>query len=81
MLSLPCCHNIISSISYSCCVSNNVEETEDSMGQDKIFNGASSNSSSSSHGTHLFFMAKGSKVSPTLEPNTFCDDEDDYSEE
>jgi hypothetical protein len=45
MLALSSCHNINASISSSCCVSNNVQETEDSMGQDKILNGASSNSS------------------------------------
>ena len=80
MLALSCCHDIHASISSSCCVSNNVEETEDSMGQDKILNGASSNSSSS-HVTHLCLMARGSKVTPTLEPNTSCDDEDEDNDE
>ena len=42
MLAMSCCHDINASISSSCCVSNNVEETKDSMGQDKILNGASS---------------------------------------
>ena len=63
MLAMSCCHDINASISSSCCVSNNVEETEDSMGQDKILNGASSNSSSSSSlGSHLCLMARASKV-------------------
>jgi hypothetical protein len=57
-------------------VSNNVEETKDSMGQDNILNGDSSNSSLSSHVTHLCLMDRVSKVSPTLEPNTSCVDVD-----
>jgi hypothetical protein len=82
MLAMSCCHDINASISSSCCVSNNVEETEDSIGQDKILNGASSNSSSSSsHGPHLCLMARDSKVSPTFEPNTSSDDEDEDIEE
>jgi hypothetical protein len=81
MLALSSCHNINASISSSCCVSNNVEETEDSMGQEKILNGASSNLSLSSHFTHLCLMARGSKVSPTLEPNTFCVDVDEDNDD
>jgi hypothetical protein len=62
-------------------MSNNVEETEDSMGQDKILNGASSNSSLLSHVTHLCLMPRGSKVSPTLEPNTSCVDVDEDNDD
>jgi hypothetical protein len=85
MLALSSCHNINASISSSCCVSNNVEETEDPMGQDKILNEASSNSSLSSHVTHLCLMARGSKISPTLEPKSSCvdvgEDNDDQEDE
>ena len=64
MLAMPCCHDKNASISSSCCVSNDVEETEDSMGQDKVLNGASSNSSpSSTHGSHLCLMARSSNHS------------------
>jgi hypothetical protein len=81
MLVLSSFHNINASISSSCCVSNNVEETEDSMGQDKILNGASSNSSLSNQVTHLCLMARVSKVSPTLEPNTSCVDVDEDNDD
>jgi hypothetical protein len=36
ILVTPCCHNINASSSSSCCVSNNVEEAKDSIGQDKV---------------------------------------------
>ena len=83
MLALSCGHDKNASISSSCCVTNNVEETKDSIGQDKILKGASSNSSSLSHGSHICLMAKGSTVSPTMEPNIYCGDkdEDEYEEE
>jgi hypothetical protein len=59
-------------------VANNVEETRDSIGQDKVLIGASSNSSSSSYlSPHISLMARGSKVTPTLEPNISCDDEEE----
>jgi hypothetical protein len=45
MLVTPCCHDINASSSSSCCVSNNVEETKDSIGQDKGSIITSSNSS------------------------------------
>ena len=62
-------------------MTNNVEETEDTMGQDKILDGASSSSSSSSsHGSYTCLMAKASKVSPSLEPYRSNDDEDDDME-
>ncbi|KAK1619169.1 hypothetical protein QYE76_024686 [Lolium multiflorum] len=59
------------------------EETKDSIGQDKILKGASSNSSSLSHGPHICLMAKGSTVPPTMEPNMSRGDknEDEYEEE
>jgi hypothetical protein len=83
MLALSCGHDKNASISSSCCVSNNVEETKDSIGQDKILKGASSNSSSLSHGPHICLMAKGSTVPPTMEPNMSRGDkdEDEYEEE
>jgi hypothetical protein len=64
-------------------VTNNVEEIKDSIGQDKILKGSSSNSSSLSHGSHICLMAKGSMVSPTMEPNISRGDkdEDEYEEE
>ncbi|KAK1614852.1 hypothetical protein QYE76_020369 [Lolium multiflorum] len=60
-----------------------IEETKDSIGQDKILKGASSNSSSLSHGPHICLMAKGSTVPPTMEPNMSRGDkdEDEYEEE
>jgi hypothetical protein len=57
------------SISSKLCVPRNVEETGDSIGQDKVLIGASSNSSSSSSlGPHICLMARDSKVSPTWNP-------------
>jgi hypothetical protein len=70
MLDLSCGHDKNDSISSSYCVSNNVEETKDSISQDKILNGASSNSSFLSHGPHICLnMSRGDK------------DEDEYEEE
>jgi hypothetical protein len=52
------------------------------MGQDKILDGASiTSSSSSSHDSYTCLMAKASKVSPSLEPYLSSDDEDDDMEE
>ena len=77
MLVLSCCHDKNASISSSTCVANHVEETEDSMGQDMVLNEATNTiSSSPSSGTHLCLMARDSKVTPTLEPITSCDEED-----
>jgi hypothetical protein len=83
MLALSCGHDKNTSISSSCCVTNNVEETKDSIVQDKILIGASSKSSSLSHGSHIFLMAKGFMVSPTMDPNIsrVDKDEDDYEED
>jgi hypothetical protein len=58
-----------------------VEENKYSMGQDKILIGASSDSSSSSLGSHTCLMARSSKVTPTLEPNISSDDDDEDNEE
>ena len=81
MLAMPCCHDKNASISSSCCVSNNVEETEDSMGQDKVFNGASSNSSpSSSHGSHICLMARSSNHSDDEDNGEDDDNEEDEYE-
>jgi hypothetical protein len=81
MLVTPCCHDINASSSSSCCVSNNVEETKDSIGQDMVSIGASSNSSSSSIAFHICLMTRASKVTPTLEPNISSDDENEDNEE
>jgi hypothetical protein len=43
--------------------------------------GASSNSSSSSIASHIFLMARASKVTPMLEPNISSDDENEDNEE
>jgi hypothetical protein len=59
MLIAFCCHNTNSSISSSLCDANHIEETEDYLDQDKVLNGASSNSSSS-HGSHICLMARSS---------------------
>src|SRR4051812_26626105 len=77
MIVFSCCHDKNASISSSACVANHVEETEDSMGQDKVLNEATNAiSSSPSSGTHLCLMARDSKITPTLEPITSCDEED-----
>jgi hypothetical protein len=78
MLALSCGHDKNASISSSLCVANNVEETRDSMGQDQVLIEDSSNSSSSSSlGPNICLMARDSKVTPTLEPNISCDDEEE----
>jgi hypothetical protein len=41
MLTSSCCHDINASSSPSCCVSNNVEKNENSIGQDMVSLGAS----------------------------------------
>jgi hypothetical protein len=81
MLDLSCFHDTNISTSSSCCVSNNVEENKYSMGQDKILIGASSDSSSSSLGSHTCLMARSSKLTPTLEPNISSDDDYKDNEE
>jgi hypothetical protein len=77
MLTSSCCHDINASSSSSCCVSNNVEETRNSIGQDMISLGASSIYSSSSIASHICLMARASKVTPTLEPNISSDDDNE----
>ena len=74
MLAMSCCHDKNASISSSCCA-NNVEETQHSMEQDVVLNGASRDPTSSS--VAFCLMAKASKVSPTLKPNISCDNIDD----
>ena len=74
MLAISCCHDKNACISSSCCA-NNVEETQHSMEQDVVFNGATRDPTLSSIAFCL--MAKASKVSPTLNPNISCDDIDD----
>jgi hypothetical protein len=59
MLIMSYCHDTNASISFSLCDANHIEETEDSLGQDKVLNGASSiSSSSSSHDSHICVMAR-----------------------
>ena len=77
MLAMSSCHEQNSSISSSCLLSNNVEETEHSMWQETLMNEDSRISSSSSSGMHMCLMAKGSKVTPTLNPNTSSNGESD----
>jgi hypothetical protein len=60
MLIASCCHDTNASISSSICDANHKKETEESLGQDKVLNGASSVSSSSSHGSHICLMARSS---------------------
>ena len=80
MLNLSCSH-ANAFISYSLCAANNIEEIEDSLGQDKVLNGASRNSSSSpSLSPHICLMARASKVTPSLGPNIDCENEDDDNE-
>jgi hypothetical protein len=77
MLALSCGRDKKASISSSLCVANDVEETGDSMGQDKVLIEASSNTSSSSYlSPNICLMARDSKVTPTLEPNISCDDKE-----
>ncbi|KAK1678184.1 hypothetical protein QYE76_039032 [Lolium multiflorum] len=66
-----------SSSSTSPTCSKTREETEHSMDQDMFSNEDSRTSSSSSSGLHMCLMANGSKVSPTLTPNTSSNDESD----
>jgi hypothetical protein len=78
MLALSCGYGKNASISSSLCVANNIEETRDSMGQDKVLIEASCNSSSSSSlGPNTCLMARDSKVTPTLEPNLSSDNEEE----
>jgi hypothetical protein len=77
MLTLSYCHDKNASISSSICVTNNAEETGDSIGQDMVLIGASSNSSSSSIVSHICLMARSSKVTRTSEPNISSDDENE----
>jgi len=78
MLAISCCHDKNASISSNCCA-NNVEETQHSMEQDVVLNGASRDPSSSSI-VALCLMAKGLKVSPTSNPNMSLDDDVDDDE-
>ncbi|KAK1647437.1 hypothetical protein QYE76_065242 [Lolium multiflorum] len=66
-----------SSSSTSPTCSKTREETEHSMDQDMFSNEDSRISSSSSSGMHMCLMTNGSKVSPTLTPNTSSNDESD----
>jgi hypothetical protein len=81
MFVTPCLHDINASSSSICCVSNNVEETGDSIGQYKVSIGASSNCFISSIASHICLMARSSKVTPTLETNISSDDKNKDNEE
>jgi hypothetical protein len=77
MLIVSCCHDTNASISSSPCDTNHIEENKDFLGQDKVLNGASSNSSSSSsNGSHICLMSRSSNHSD-VEDNG----EDEYNEE
>ena len=76
ILDIPCGHNTNASISSSCCVSNNIEETEYLVGLDKVLNGSSNINSSSSLGSHFCLMARESKVTSL----TSIHDEDDIDD-
>jgi hypothetical protein len=77
MLVTPCCHDINASSSSSCWVCNNVEETEDSIGQDNGLIRTSSNSPSSSIVSHICLTDMYSKVTPTFEPTISSDDDNE----
>ena len=80
MLAISCCHDKNAYISSSCCA-NNVEETQHSMEQDMVLNGAPTDPTSSSIASHFCLMAKASKVSSTLKPNISHDDDVDDNED
>jgi hypothetical protein len=74
-----CCHGTNSSISSSICDANHIEKNEGSLGQDKVLNGASSNSlSSSSHGSHICLMARYSNHNDVEDNGEDEDNEKDY---
>jgi hypothetical protein len=81
MLALSSFHEQNASISYSSLLSNNVKEIEQSMRHENLLNGDSKTSSSSSSGMHMCLMAKGPKVTPTLNPDTSSNDESDDDEQ
>jgi hypothetical protein len=78
MLIASCCHYTNASISSSICDANHIEETGYSLGQDKVLNGASSNSSSSYHGSHICLMARSSNHSDVEDNGEDEDNEEDY---
>jgi hypothetical protein len=81
MIIVSCFHDTNSSISSSICYANRIEKTEDSLGQDKVLNGASNNtSSSSSHGSHICLMARSSNHSDDEDNGEDEDNEEDYSD-
>ena len=81
MLALSCCHDTNASISSSICDANHIEETEESLGQDKVLNGASSiSSSSSSHGSHICLMARSSNHNDVEDNSEDEENEEDYIE-
>jgi hypothetical protein len=79
MLIASCCHDTNASISSSPCDVNHIEGNEDSLGQDKVLNGASNNSSSSSsHGSHICLMARSSNHNDVEDNGEDDDNEEDY---
>jgi hypothetical protein len=81
MLAMSSCHEQNASISSSCLLSNNVEEIEQSMRHETLMNEDSKTSSSSSSDMHMCLMAKGPKVTPTLNPNTSSNEESNDDEQ
>jgi hypothetical protein len=81
MLIASCCHDTNASISSKLCDANHIDETDDSLGQDKVLNGASINSSSSSsHGSHICLIARSSNRSDVEDNGKDEDNEEDYIE-
>jgi hypothetical protein len=81
MLIVSCCHHTNASISSSICDANHIEETEESLGQDKVLNGASSiSSSSSSHGSHICLMARSSNHNDVEKNGEDEENKEDYIE-
>jgi hypothetical protein len=79
MLIASCCHYTNASISSCPCDANHIEGIEDSLGQDKVLNGASYNSSSSSsHGSHICLMARSSNHNDVEDNGEDEDNEEDY---
>jgi hypothetical protein len=79
MLIASCCHDTNASISSSPCDANHIEGIKYSLGQDKVFNGASYNSSSSSsHGSHICLMAMSSNYNDVEDNGEDEDNEEDY---
>ncbi|KAK1642413.1 hypothetical protein QYE76_060218 [Lolium multiflorum] len=73
--------DILSSSSTSPTCGKTQEEIEQSMRHETLMNEDSKTSSSSSSDMHMCLMAKGPKVTPTLDPNTSSNDDSDDDDE